>query len=257
MSAAEPVSPQISHDAEARLSSPLPAVPPGDVVLRHDYTMSAVNRLATVAVVRDVFHQSLPFAERLETAWSAIVEHLYTVDEPPRSGELIRAAWNALRAQVEDEWRTHGIGRAALIDGESSMVNFWRYWWPQTRTTPSPEDRVVDRLALAQIWPQLRPGHQRVLLALAAHDDYGRAAEALDKTRGSFTTHISQARMEFYGWWHQAEKPSGMWGQDRRGSGRSDRKRWATTAVRQRAVSRRRSNAASTAGGSQDRGQQS
>jgi hypothetical protein len=257
MNADEPVTPRTSRTVAARLSSALPAVPPGDVALRHGYTLSAVNALATAAVTRDVFHQSLPFAERLETAWSAIVEPLYTAAEPPRSGELIRAAWNALRAQVEDEWRTHGIGRTAVIDGDSTMVNFWRYWWPQTRTTASPEDRVVDRLVLTQIWPLLTPTHHRLLLALAAHEDYGRAAEALNKPRGSFTTQISQARMQFFGWWHQAEKPAGMWGQDRRRCGRRDRPRWATTAVRERTTRRRRVKANNAASGSPDTGQQS
>ncbi|MER7277986.1 hypothetical protein ABT369_26445 [Dactylosporangium sp. NPDC000244] len=221
----------------------LPSVPPGDVELRHGYTLGEINRLATTAVVRDVFHQSLPFAERLETAWSAMVECLYAAEAAPRAGELIRAAWNGLRAQAEDEWRTHGIGRASVVDGDATMVNFWRYWWPQARTTPSPEDRVVDRVALTQIWPMLSPTYQRLLVALAVYDDYGRAAEALHRPRGSFTTHISAARREFLGWWHQGEAPSRVWGQDRRRYGRQNRPHWATTAVRKRSAARRRAAA--------------
>ncbi|MEV6922925.1 hypothetical protein AB0M46_00225 [Dactylosporangium sp. NPDC051485] len=238
---------RIAGEPGPRMGGALPSVPPGDVDLRHGYTLGGINRLARAAVSRDVFHQSLPFAERLETAWSAIVECLYAADEAPRSGDLIRAGWNGLRARVEDEWRTHGIGRAGVIDGDATMVNFWRYWWPQTRATPSPEDRVVDRLALAQIWPLLTPTYQRLLLALAVHDDYGRAAEALQRPRGSFTTHVSAARREFLGWWHQGETPSRVWVQDRRRFGRQDRPHWATTAVRRRSAARRR---ASGTGGS-------
>lgn len=212
----------------------LPAVPAGDVLLRHGYTLARVNKLATAAVVRDVFHQSLPWSDRLELAWSAIVEHLYAVQEPPNGNELIRTAWYAMQAHAEDEWRTHGVSRSGIIDGQSSMVNYWRYWWPQTRNTPGPERRVVERTALAQIWGRLLPSHRRLLAALAAHDDYGLAAASLGKSRATFTTQLSQARREFFALWHEGEKPAGMWGMDRRRSGRSPRKRLMTAALHRR-----------------------
>ena len=50
----------------------------------------------------------------------------------------------------------------------------------------------------------------RLLLALAAHDDYGRAAEALNKGHGSLTSHRSHARRELFGWCQQAEPPAGV-----------------------------------------------
>lgn len=41
-----------------------------------------------------------------------------------------------------------------------------RYWQPAA--SPSPETTVIERVALAQIWPRLRPEHQ-VLAALTAY----------------------------------------------------------------------------------------
>jgi hypothetical protein len=70
------------------------------------------------------------------------------------------------------------------------------------RVTPGPEERVVDRVAVAQIWPRLRPLHQQVPAALAAHEDYGRAAAALGKSRKTFTTQVGQARRAFLDLWH-------------------------------------------------------
>ena len=87
--------------------------------------------------------------------------------------------------------------------------------WTASRPTPSPEERVTDRVALAQIWPQLRPVHREVLAALAAHDDYGKAAAALGKSRKTFTTQVSQARRAFLDYGTRARHPPGL-GIDRR-----------------------------------------
>jgi hypothetical protein len=62
---------------------------------------------------------------------------------------------------------------------------------------PGPEEKVAERVALAQIWPRLRPVHCEVLTALAACGDYGLAAESLGKSRKTFTQQISTARREF------------------------------------------------------------
>jgi hypothetical protein len=229
-----------------RASTPYPVAGPADEVLVHGYSLGEVNRLAYTAAARSVFQQSVPFSDRLDTAWSAIVEHLYSTTEAPRPGELIRMAWKAMQSQAEDEWRTHGISRAGVIGGDPTMPNFWRYWWAQTRAVPSPEERIVERLAIAQIWRTLTPGQRRLLLALAVHDDYGQAAASLDKTRGSFTTQLSRARQGFLDWWHQGEKPSGVWGRDRRRSGRSTRPRYVTS-TRRRTTKRRTTTAASDA----------
>lgn len=229
-----------------RASAAYPGAGPADEVLVHGYTLDEVNRLAHVAAARSVFQQSVPFRERLDTAWCVIVEHLYSTTEAPHPGELIRRAWKGMQSQAEDEWRTHGISRAGVVQGDPTMPNFWRYWWAQARATPSPEDQIVERLSIVQIWQTLTVTQRRLILALAVHDDYGLAAASLDKTRGSFTSQLSLARQQFLGWWHQGEKPSGVWGQDRRRSGRSTRPRYVTSA-RRRTIKRRTTKAAGDA----------
>jgi hypothetical protein len=84
------------------------------------------------------------------------------------------------------------------------------------RPASGPEDRVIERIALAQIWPCLRPAHREALLALAAHGDYGLAARALGKPYSTFKADISRARREFLKLWHEGEAPSRPWVRDRR-----------------------------------------
>lgn len=192
-----------------------------DQVLRHGFMLSDLNRLARAAVVRDVFHRSVPFAERLELAFSAIAEHLYASEQAPTSSRLIRVAWNAMRAQVEDDWHTHGVARSNVFE-EATGVNFWRYWNVYTRHRSPIDERVVERQALWQIWQALDPRWQQILGALAEHGDYGRAAQALGmERRQTYITYVSCARRAFLELWHEGEIPSKPWGHDRaRGNGR-------------------------------------
>jgi hypothetical protein len=224
--------------------TPLPAQPARDVVLRHGYTLAQVSQLSVLAVRRQLWYQAADFDERLEVAWAAIIEHLYTCDQPPLPSEVIRAGWQAIGTHVDKEHRFHGLDthdRYAGITG-----GFERYWWYAARPAGSPEERVAERVALAQIWPRLRPVHREVLAALAAHDDYGTAAESLGKSRKTFTQQVSTARREFLALWHEGEAPSRPWGTDRRVTSASDRHTVTYRAVRDR-QRRARRRAARTA----------
>jgi hypothetical protein len=66
-----------------------------------------------------------------------------------------------------------------------------RYWHDTGRA--GPEERITERLALAQIWPRLRPKDRELLAAMAEHEDYGKAAAALGKTRHTYATEIGRA----------------------------------------------------------------
>jgi hypothetical protein len=192
--------------------------------LRHGYTVGDIEKLAFAAVRRDVWHQSLPFSDRVDIAWSAIAEHLYSSDEPPGERMLIRAAWLELRREVEDNWHTHGVSRSAgVYDGDGVMPAFARYW-DQAARAQGPENPVVEHVALHQIWAALPPHHQAVLAALAAHGDYTGAAEFLGTQRGTLITQVSRARRSFLELWHEGETPSRPWNLGRTGKG-STRKR--------------------------------
>jgi hypothetical protein len=88
------------------------------------------------------------------------------------------------------------------------------YWWPQVTYTGSHENGLVETIAMFQILPRLKPLHQEVILALAKHGTYDKAAASLGKTHHTFIAYLSAARKEFLRLWHEDEQPSRIWGRD-------------------------------------------
>ncbi len=153
--------------------------------------------------------------DRLEVVWSAIAEALYASEAAPTKRALFRAGVQAMSRYDNDEVHHHGMAtHGERSSGFGSAPSFWVYWCPTT--SPSPEDGVVDRVALAQIWPRLSADQRRVLLALAAFDDYAAAANALGLTYYAFCARVREARLRFLALWHEGESPSRIWGRDRR-----------------------------------------
>lgn len=185
----------------------------GGLELVHGYTLADLDRLSMVAVYRDFWHRGMDVDERRELSWSAMAEHLYTSEEPPTHRELLEAAWAAVQRQVQSDRSAHGISNT---DVDTDAPNFWRYWWEQARYAPGPEDRVVDRTALWQIFGALSPRLRNVLLALAAHGEHDKAAAALGITRATYNDSLSDARRAFFLLWHEGEQPSRLWAQDKR-----------------------------------------
>mgnify|MGYP002622896921 FL=1 len=182
--------------------------------LRFGYTLAELDDIAETAAVT-VHHRShLDRAVRVQAAWEAATTHLYAADTPPTRHDLLTVAWNAIRqaARADCAFRGWQPGYEAV-----TRPGFERYWALSANPHPSPEAAVVERLALAQIWPRLRPRHRELLLALAVHDDYTRAAEAVGLKYHSFVSCISRARRAFLALWHEHEAPSRPWGHDVRG----------------------------------------
>jgi len=186
------------------------------VELRHGYTIADLERLAKIAVTRDFWHHAMPPRDRFELSFSAMAELLYDREEPPTASDLFSAASTAVRREAQSDRSAHGISN---VDVYAPAPYFWRYWWEQARHVPGPETRVTERIALPQILATLPPRHQRVLLALAAHDDHDKAAAALGITRHTYNSDLSDARRAFYRLWHEGETPSKLWASDRRGTG--------------------------------------
>ncbi|PSK97049.1 hypothetical protein CLV63_10952 [Murinocardiopsis flavida] len=197
-----------------------------DAPLRHGYTARALARLANYAATQYRYPTPLPWEERRDAAWSAIAEHLYTATEPPAYWDLIRAGWNAIAVHTRKHRSTHGQTQ------HGSAPQFHRYWMLAAAPAGSPEERVVERLALDQIWAALSPRNQDLIRALYDHGDYAAAAESLGLPVSSFYSLISRARRAFTALWLEGETPTRAWGNDVR-TGR-DRPKYVTTTARQR-----------------------
>jgi hypothetical protein len=186
-----------------------------DVELRHGYTLSQVRGLTVWSVMRSRYNRSADFDERLEAAWHAIIEHLYTCDEPPAISDVVKVAWRAIARHVSEDEHFHRGYSSNRRDRDAPFTTgFMRYWHDTGR--PRADEHVIERLALAQIWPRLRPKDRELLAAMAEHEDYGQAAAALGKSRHSYATEIGRARRAFRELWHEGETPSRPWGADRR-----------------------------------------
>lgn len=70
-------------------------------------------------------------------------------------GELIDAGWRAIAAYVQSNAQFHGHNTDD--PNGTTRRGFERFWWSTAGPTPGPEERVVERLAMEQIWPRLRP----------------------------------------------------------------------------------------------------
>lgn len=188
---------------------------PEDVhTLRHGYNLADLDRLTRAALKRG-WGTGYDNQTRYEVAWSAIVERLYVAPEsdPPAPSDLIFAGQDGISRFVTDEMRHNG---RAPGDGLTRQRPRFAAFWERRPTSGDPAARVVDRVALWQIWDQLTYTQRLVLSALAAHGDYQTAADALGKTYSTFQSHVHLARKQFFRLWHEHEEPSGVWGADRR-----------------------------------------
>ena len=180
-----------------------------------------IDHLARIAS-RATRWASRPGAQdRYEAIWHAIAEQVVRAGTTPSLEDLVATGLRAADAHVRDEMHHHG--RSGRHAGEP-FPGFDRYWGAIPGA--SPEDAVVEPLALTQIWPSLTPAERKALAALAKYGDYKLAAEACGLTLGRFTTNVSRGRRHFLALWHQGETPSRTWRVDRRSGPRSGHDRY-------------------------------
>jgi hypothetical protein len=207
--------------------------PPERINLWHGYTLTDIDRIAHTATARAHGGRILDYTDRYDAAWHAIAELLCTTSEQPTRSDLTVAGMTAVNRLGQDHRHTWGMART-WGSAEGDMAAYQRYWELSRRVTAPPEDPVVDRLALRQIWPRLSLTHQQVLYALAVHGDHQAAAASLGKSQATYRSHLKAARAAYRALWHEHETPSRMWGR----SGEQGR-RTATQAL----VNRRRQRA--------------
>ncbi|UGT65282.1 hypothetical protein LTT66_18100 [Nocardia gipuzkoensis] len=93
--------------------------------------------------------------------------------------------------------------------GRTDLPKFHAYW--TRRSIGAVDEPVVERVALAQIWPRLKPDYQEALQALAAYEDYAEAAAALGLRYHTFCTRVRHARNRFDELWMEGETPRKRW----------------------------------------------
>lgn len=207
-----------------------------DIELRWGYTLDDLQRVARGAAAT-MRAMAGDYDDRYGEAFAAAATALYGSEHWIPEHDLFRAARDALC--LENRKLQQFRGCASLPDGtrgaNGTGPNYVRYWRDITAPTPSPEVRIVERLALEQILPTLTRRQREVIGALAALDDHRAAWEALGFSKDLWAVHLSGARRRFLEAWHEGEVPSRPWGSDRRG-GRSSLR----SVMRQRAKAGRR-----------------
>jgi hypothetical protein len=208
---------------------------PTSTNLWHGYTMNDLDRLARTAAARARGSRMIDPSESYHAAWSAITELLGTAPKPPTWTDVLAAGMDAVGREAEEHRQLYGMGRASG-SGVGSRPRFQSYW-DMGRVTPSPEDGVIDRLALHQIWPKLSRTYQQAIYAHAIHggDDYA-AAASLGYTLGTYQSYLKRARAAYRLLWHEHETPSHLWGR----TGHGQRTAMQTLQTRQAQRARRR-----------------
>lgn len=180
--------------------------------IRYGWTLADLDALARAVVTTN--RTWWPTGDRndlYDAAWHGIVEHLYTVTEPPTRRDLMTAGRDTLSRDVGANIRHHGARR----DPTSTGAKYAAYWEWASRVTPSPENTIIDRIALQQILTTLTPGQRAAINALAATGDYAEAARITGGTN-ALILHLTRGRRRFRELWHEGETPSRHWGHDRR-----------------------------------------
>ncbi|OLT13040.1 hypothetical protein BJF79_03835 [Actinomadura sp. CNU-125] len=198
------------------------APPTGEV--RHGYTLTDLEKMTRAAVVADRLLVG-DIEYRHGIAYSAIVECLYASEEPPDRGHLIRVGWQAIALDVRWSLRHAGYPDDGLPGDDTLRPRFLQFW-EDHKIVPSPEAKVVETLAARQVVDTLSPIYRDALVALAVHDTYQAAAEALGISYVAFKARITVARKQVLANWFQGETP--------RRTNRADRRvaRTGATALR-------------------------
>ncbi len=173
--------------------------------------MEDINHAAILAVGA-AYAKSGHYMERFEAAWSAIGELVWNSPSPPPRREMVTAGVRAVNSWQRAEEHHHGDSRHT----GAPMENFGRYWLGLHPRPSSPENRVVEMVAMCQIWPQLTDTDRAAIVALATHGTITEAARAVGVDARTFGGRVRLARARFLIWWHEGEEPSAVWRVDRR-----------------------------------------
>lgn len=208
-----------------------------DLPVLHGYTVRDLDRMSLHAATAGAGRLGYELHEAADLAWSAMAEALVLADEPPAGGDLIGIGRRAIYRGSEQDARHHGVARDRL----RWRATFVTYWLRPVE--PTPEELVVDRLALAQILPALERRQIQALWALALHGTHQAACAALDLSLSAYEVRLRRARTAVRAAWFAPDPDPGHRGRDRRvgvrGRELSDSRRRERLIARQRDRRRR------------------
>lgn len=178
---------------------------PNATPLRHGYTLDDLDRLTRTVLVIDRWRTDINPADRYAAIHFAITEQILVADEPPTASELIACGRQAANRYVGAEMHHHGYDPRDTAAGSGALPGFLRYW-QQSGRTPW-DERLVESLAIAQIWPLLTLAQQQAIMALALTGDHQEAADSLGLTLGAFAGRLKNARRRVFELWYEHETP--------------------------------------------------
>jgi DNA-directed RNA polymerase specialized sigma24 family protein len=173
--------------------------------IRHGYTLADLHNLAKSAAANN-HNMGADHSDLYHAAWSAIVDALIEAEDPPSRHDLARIGKGAIWQLARDQRQTYGYRDRDPYAGLGSAPRFAAYWTPGT--APSPEDSIVDRVAITQIWSALTDRDRVVITAAAACDgDYAAAAATQSMPASSYRSYLSNARRAVVSLWLEGETP--------------------------------------------------
>jgi hypothetical protein len=187
----------------------------------HGYTMRDLDRLAAAACSYDRSMAS-DATTRYDVAWSAIAEALCAATEPPQWHDLFTVGWRAIYAEVREMRHLYGHRDKDGTNEVASSRRFRQYW---TLPPERPDEGIAERMAVGQVLAVLTETERAAVVALAVHDDYQAAADALGIGYSALTVRMSSARKRFRAHWYAPETAPPVKGTDRRVGSRTQQLR--------------------------------
>lgn len=178
---------------------------PAETPLRHGYTFNQLHDITLSVIRTDRWRKDIDISDRYDAIRYGITEHLLTVDTAPTRPELKQAGREASDRYVADEMHHHGYDRRNLNAGAGALPSYQRHWQNAGRTPF--DERVVEHIALTQVWGELTLAQQQAVMALALTADYQEAAESLGLRWPAFAGRMHKARRRVHALWHQHETP--------------------------------------------------
>ena len=183
--------------------------------IKYGYTIGDLDAMARAAVRADRSMVSGAHT-RYGIAWSAIALALVEAPHWPRRERLVQAGWQAIYADVRGMRHALGMASRPSEPGSTPMAAGSRaqaYWY---RPVVAFEDGLVERLAVGPVLATLTGPEREAVVALAVHDNYLEAAQALGISYKALTQRLSAARRRFYRRWYYPEAAPPVRGTDRR-----------------------------------------